>query len=109
MASLIAHPLVPVSTTEDTLHDGLIKAGFGIESMDTLEEDENGQTIGVWIDDDEFTLHLDAEPNEREQDVKAMYVYIHDDEQELSEEHIEENRGMIKRLVEYFNSLYFTR
>lgn len=109
MASLIAHPLVPVNTTEDTLHDGLIEAGFSIESMDTLVEDENGQTIGVTIDGDEFTLHLDAEPNEREQDVKAMYVHIHDDEQELSEEHIEENRGMIKRLVAYFNSLYFTR
>lgn len=42
MASLIAHPLVPMNTTEDTLHDGLIKAGFSIESMDTLVEDENG-------------------------------------------------------------------
>lgn len=109
MASLIAHPLVPMNTTEDTLHDGLIKAGFSIESMDTLVEDENGQTIGVSIDGDEFTLHLDAEPNEREQDVKAMYVHIHDDEQELSEEHVEENCGMIKRLVAYFNSLYYTR
>lgn len=109
MASLIAHPLVPMNTTEDTLRDGLIEAGFSVESMDTFVEDENGQTIGVTIDGDEFTLHLDAKPNEREQDVKPLYAYIHDDEKELTEEHVEENRGMVKRLVNYLNSLYYTR
>ena len=53
MASLIAHPLVPMNTTEDSLHDGLTKASFSIENTDTLMEDENGQTIGITIDGDE--------------------------------------------------------
>lgn len=47
--------------------------------------------------------------NVAKMDAKDIDAYIHDDEKELTEEHVEENRGMVKRLVNYLNSLYYTR
>lgn len=109
MSSLIAHPLVPVTVNEDTLHQGIssLKISNGFEE---LVSDEWGQTYSVSLDCGEVTLHLEA-PEEGATN-KALYAYSHDDECTCNEvctcEEEEKDYTPLQVLTGYINSLRYT-